>query len=68
MLGAMYGAESLENENRETLVNNFKEFLNGPLGKNGPNTLVRWCPQKVSQLVHDAVVGSGNNPLKCGTS
>jgi hypothetical protein len=58
----MYGAESLEIENREAFVNYLPEFLNTPYGKDSFNTLVRWCPHKVFQLVHDALVGT-----ECGT-
>ena len=49
------------------LVNHFPSFLNRTSGKTYFNMLMQWCPDKVFQLVHDAVVGSGNNPLNCAS-
>jgi hypothetical protein len=64
VLGASYDVESLETRNREHIVNNFQTFINRTSGKTYFNMLMQWCPEKVFQLIHDAVVGSGNNPLK----
>jgi len=49
----------LEERNRADVVNYFTTFLYEKTGKTYFNLLAKWCPEKLFQLVHDAVVGSG---------
>jgi hypothetical protein len=56
-LGASFDVKSLEDRNRQDVVNYFTTFVE--YRKPYFNMLVKWCPEKLYQLVHDAVVGSG---------
>lgn len=60
VLGASFDVQCMEDKNREHVVNNFPAFLDHDKGETWFNSLIKWCPDKLYRLVHDAVVGSGN--------
>jgi len=60
VLGASFNVKALEDKNRSHIVSNFRDFLTHPDGKKYFNMLTAWIPEKLFQLVRDAVVGERN--------
>src|SRR5205814_468925 len=52
VLGASFGVTILENRYRQHVVQNFERFLQLD---NCLNMLTKWCPEKLSALIRDAM-------------
>lgn len=54
VLGACFGMEWLEEEHRQTIVDDYHEWIISPEGLYECKLLAKWAPEKVPRLLRDA--------------
>jgi hypothetical protein len=55
VLGACFGVKWLERKYRAEVVKGYAGWLHSGLGQRELKLLIKWAPEKLPQLLHDAV-------------